>query len=303
MEIETVISDQYGAPKLEEGDKYICKEVLIPGLYVYQRATIDCRNQNSDGELIRCFNANPTLDKKLYEAVLLSEKGVEVSANQVDKYILTLNDAESNKFIKLRDILDHGSNYKSIWKEYGFVHSPNTSLEESNITKGWYLQVEWVDWTNKSEIIANLKESYPMQVAEHSKSDDLINDSSFSRWCPTYFWKLRRVISKVKSHFWKRTHKYGILVTKSVEEAVWIDNEKNNTLCWYSMDKEITNKIIVFDVKEEGEEPPWGYKDMKSHMIFGVNIDSAITIMVRFFVDGHKFDTPTSMTYTSILSK
>ena len=42
---------------------------------------------------------------------------------------------------------------------------------------------------------------------------------------------------------------------------------------------------------------------MKSHMIFGVNIDSAITIMARFFVDGHKFDTPTSMTYTSILSK
>ena len=65
----------------------------------------------------------------------------------------------------------------------------------------------------------------------------------------------------------------------------------------------MTNSTIVFDVKEEGEEPPQRYKEMKSHMIFGVNIDSAITIMARFFVDGHKFDTPPSMTYTSILSK
>ena len=45
-------------------------------------------------------------------------------------------------------------------------------------------------------------------------------------------------------------------------KAVLIDRENGYTLSQYSMDQEMTNNIIVFDIREEGEAPPRGYKEM-----------------------------------------
>ena len=40
---------------------------------------------------------------------------------------------------------------------------------------------------------------------------------------PTLLKKRDRVLAKVKSKYWQRTHKYGIWIPKSVEEASAID--------------------------------------------------------------------------------
>ena len=58
------------------------------------------------------------------------------------------------------------------------------------------------------------------------------------------------------------------------------------------MDKEMTNNIVSFDVREKGETPPRGYKDMTVHVIVYVNLDYGFTWKARFVADGHNFDTP-----------
>ena len=90
-----------------------------------------------------------------------------------------------------------------------------------------------------------------MQVPYYAKINDLVDDPAFSWWYPTYLRKWKRIIYKIKYSYWKRTHKYGIQFLKSVEEDVQIDTDNNITLWQYSMDKEITNNSIVFNVKEE----------------------------------------------------
>ena len=69
------------------------------------------------------------------------------------------------------------------------------------------------------------------------------------------------------------------------------------------MDKEIANNRIVFDVREEGEPPPRGYKEMTAHMIFGLKIDYGSVRKARFVTDIHKVDIPNLMPYASLLSK
>ena len=76
-----------------------------------------------------------------------------------------------------------------------------------------------------------------MQAAGYAKGNNLPIDLEFSWLWTTYLLKHRRMISKIKSRYWKRTHKYGIRFPKSVEEVVWIDKEIWNTLCKYSIDK------------------------------------------------------------------
>ena len=57
---------------------------------------------------------------------------------------------------------------------------------------------------------------------------------------PVFKWWVRdvlrhcdRIIAKVKAEYWLTTHKLGIRVPKSVDEALVIDRENGNTL-WYT---------------------------------------------------------------------
>ena len=82
-----------------------------------------------------------------------------------------------------------------------------------------------------------------------------------------------------------------------MEEAVWIDKENVNNICKEAVDKDMTNISIVFNVRKEGESPPRGYKEMKSHMIFGVNLDAVFMSKYRCITDRQKADTPPSVIY------
>ena len=68
------------------------------------------------------------------------------------------------------------------------------------------------------------------------------------------------------------------------------------------MYKEMTSNRIAFDVTEEGESPPRGYKEMAANMIFNIKLGSGFTRKARFVAEGHDIETPPSTTYTSIIS-
>ena len=55
-----------------------------------------------------------------------------------------------------------------------------------------------------------------------------------------------RIISKIKSKYWQRTHKYGIRVPKSVEEAIDIDREEGNSLWADAIEEEMKKVRVAF---------------------------------------------------------
>ena len=70
----------------------------------------------------------------------------------------------------------------------------------------------------------------------NNKIDD---EPAFAWWVPYTIRKTKQIISKLKSKYWERTHKYGMRVPKRVDEAYEIDKENGDTLWADAMEEEM----------------------------------------------------------------
>ena len=81
------------------------------------------------------------------------------------------------------------------------------------------------------------------------------------------------MIAEVRSHDWKCTHKFGILIPNSVKEALLFDDETETDLWQKAMEKEMKNAMPAFTFLEQDEKVPIGYQQIDCHMIFDVKMD------------------------------
>ena len=84
--------------------------------------------------------------------------------------------------------------------------------------------------------------SNPIETAEYALNNKLNQELAFAWWSNFVLRKRDRIISKVKSKYWGRTHKYGIEIPKSMESAKRIDAANGNTL-WQDAVQEEMAKI------------------------------------------------------------
>ena len=114
--------------------------------------------------------------------------------------------------------------------------------------------------------------------------------------------KRHRIIKKVKSaKYWKRTHKYGIRLPHSVEEALRIDEETGTDFWRKSIEKEMRNVMPAFEFRD-GDKMPIGYKMIRCHMVFDVKIGD-LTRKARFCANGNETDPPKDSTFSTVVSR
>ena len=109
------------------------------------------------------------------------------------------------------------------------------------------------------------------------------------------------MIAKVRSHYWNHTHKFGILISKSVKEALFLDDETGTDLLQKAIEKEMKNVMPAFTFLEQDKKVPIGYQHIDCHMIFNVKMD--FTRKARFVAGGHMTEAPASLTYSSVVSR
>ena len=115
--------------------------------------------------------------------------------------------------------------------------------------------------------------------------------------------KRTAIISKVKSKYWIRTYKFGIRLPKSVEEARRLDIENGDTLWWDSICKEMKNVRIAFEEYDSDVSTLVGYQKLDCHMIFDVKMGENFRRKARMVAGDHKTATPSSLTYSSVVSR
>jgi hypothetical protein len=148
-----------------------------------------------------------------------------------------------------------------------------------------------------------VKDSYPVQMAEFAVENRLSEEPAFAWWVKHVLKKRDRIISKTQ-RFWIKTHKYGIRVPNTVEEAIEIDAENGDTLWWDAIMKEMKNVRPAFEVWEgRKEDLPIGYQEIKCRMIFDVKLGENFRRKARLVGGGHKTVTPASITYSSVVSR
>ena len=144
---------------------------------------------------------------------------------------------------------------------------------------------------------------YPVQLAEYAILKNLQHLPAFAWWVPTYIKKRNRIISKTKSKYWTRTHKFGFRIPHSVEEALQIDKLNNNNLWWAAICKEMKNVRIAFEEYDGDVKDLIGYKELNYHLIFYIKIGENFRRKARLVADGHKTQTPSAITYSSVVSR
>ena len=129
-------------------------------------------------------------------------------------------------------------------------------------------------------------------------------EPAFAWWVPLVLKKRNWILVKVKSKYWLRTHKFGIRIPKSVEEAKKIDEQNGDTLWWDAICKEMRNVRPAFEVLEGMEDDiPKDYQFMRCHMIFDVKFGENFRHKARLVAGGHMTDTPNTLTYSSVVSR
>ena len=161
--------------------------------------------------------------------------------------------------------------------------------------------VLWKDKSTSWVALKDLKEGNPVQVAEFAVTNGIATEPAFAWWVKDALKKRDRIISAVKSRYLKRTHKFGIQLPKTVQEALAIDRETGTDFWRKAIEKEMKNVAIAFEFLESGQVVPIGYQQIPLHLVFDVKMD--FTRKARLVAGGHMTDTPSSLTYSSVVSR
>jgi hypothetical protein len=284
----------------ESLDEYLTAEVLLPLGGDVTKARVIGRKRDADGNPVGRRNNNPILDTREYEVEFPDGSTDVFTANTIAESMYSQIDDEGNSFAIMDAITDHKSDGSALTKDDGFVEGPNGQRTPKMSTKGWKLEVSWKDGSTDWVPLKDLKESNPIEVAEYAVANKIAEEPAFAWWVYHVLKKRDRILKKVKSRYWKRTHKYGIRLPKSVDDALRIDKETATTFWKDAIEKEMKNVGVAFEFRID-DVMPVGYKHIDCHMIFDVKID--LIRKARYVAGGHQTEAAKDMTFASVVSR
>jgi hypothetical protein len=99
----------------------------------------------------------------------------------------------------------------------------------------------------------------------------------------------------------KRTHKFGIELPKTVNEALELDKKNGNTFWADAIAKEMKDVRVAFKILPDGQSAPIGYQKIPCHMIFDIKVED-FRCKARLVAGGHMTKAPATITYASVVS-
>ena len=260
--------------------------------------------RDANGLPIRTAHDNPLLDTRLYEVEYLDGHKDALTANTIAQNMFAEIDEDGNRHVLLDSIIDIRCDGSEIKQQDAFITSKNGGKRRRQTTQGWGILLLWKDGSSTWEALKDIKECYPVDLADFAIQRRIAEEPAFAWWIPYIIKKRNRIIAKAKSKYWARTHKFGIRVPKTVAEAIRLDSTNNNKLWREAICKEMRNVRIAFEIFEgnENEIPP-GYQKVDCHMIFDIKMGENCRRKARMVAGGHTTSTPPSITYSSVVSR
>jgi hypothetical protein len=262
-------------------------------------ARVKRRKTDQDGKPIGRAHQNPILDTRVFEVEFLDGETAAMTANAIAENLFAQVDQEGHRLLLMDEIIDHRRGPDAVSQADAFITSPS-GPKRKKTTKGWDLLIKWKDGSETWTPMKDMKESYIVETAEYAVQCRLHEEPAFAWWVPTVIKKREIILSKVKSKYWQKTHKYGIEIPKSIRTARELDTKNGNTLWWDAICDEMANVRIAFEVCDG--IPP-GYTHIDCHMIFDVKLGENYRRKARLVAGGHKTGAPTSITYSSVVSR
>ena len=205
-------------------DQYVGAEVALPdrkGQTLLAKVLRKVTSADSN----KPANYNPLRDHSLYEVEFGDDHTEELSANIIAENMLANTDNDGHHFSLLNKIVDHKKDASAIPIINGCITSKSGNKTPKRTTRGWSLLVEWKDGSVDWVPLVELKESFPVQTAEYALANGIEEEPAFKWWARKVLRHRDRIISKLKSKYWHTSHKFGIRIPKTVDEAYRIDQQ------------------------------------------------------------------------------
>lgn len=282
-------------------DEYLSAELLLPHRGEMRKGRVISRRRDVQGNPIGTRDTNPILDTRCYD-VKFDDGSIDAfSANTIAENLYSQVDEHGRSFAILRDIVGHRTTADAVPKTAGTFLDRNGQERLVKTTAGWELEVEWRDGSTDWVSLKDLKDSNPLQVAEYATANQLQDEPAFAWWVRKALMRRDRLIKKVKSRYWKRTHKYGVEIPKTVQQALDIDRRTNTTFWRDAIEKEMRNVMPAFELSDDNSIPI-GYQKIVCHMVFDVKMIGLVR-KARFVAGGHMTEPPKESTYSSVVSR
>ena len=285
-------------------DHYVNMEFTVDNGDEHRKfARVTKRLKDKNGIPIGTANDNPLLDSRLYEVEYVDGRKQAMAANIIAENIFETCDKEGRQHLLLDSIIDHRRSSIAIRKGNEFIISSNGVKRRVETTKGWEILIQWKDGSTTWNKLKDVKDSFPVQMAEYAVMNKISDEPAFAWWVGYTMKKKSRIISKIKSKFFKKTHKYGIRIPNSVEDAIEIDKANGNTLWWDALLKEMKNVRPAFEIYEGDITKLVGYQRIRCHVIWDIKLGENFRRKARLVAGGHVTETPSSITYSSVVAR
>ena len=282
-------------------DYWIHAEVCLPQGEKLKSAKVIGRSKDSDGNVVGNYNENPHLNTMTYDVEFPNGEVREYTANVIAENMYAQVDADGHTHTMLDSILDYSKDGNAVEMDDMYVTTKSGNRRMRQTTNGWKLLVQWKDGSEQWIPLKLMKEYNPVEVAEFACARKIDKEPAFAWWVPYTLRKRDRIISAVNSRVKKTTHKYGIEIPRTVNEAFAVDEKNGNTFWRDAINREMENLKVAFDILPEGKDPPPTYRKASGHIVFDVRM--TLERKARWVKDGHRTPEPDWCTFAGVVSR
>ena len=268
----------------EKGAKGICKVIR--------------RHVDKEGKFVGTTSDKNEMNTMLFDCMCWDGKVRQYAANIIAQNILQRCDDDGRYSCELKEIIGHRRDGDAVRKE---EMSSREGSKSRKSTKGWYFNCRWRDGSSEWISLADLKESYPVDVAVYVRANGIADEPAFQWWVPHTLRKADAIISAVKASMKKKNMKYGVRVPRNYEEAIRLDTINGNDLWRKAYEKEMANVGIAFQILAEGKRAPVGWRKSSVHLVFDVKMTGERK--ARLVKDGHRTPDPETSSYAGVVSR
>ena len=111
-----------------------------------------------------------------------------------------------------------------------------------------------------------------MEAAEFASQIGIESKPALLWWVPFTLHKRDRIIAAVNLITKRVSHKCGVQITPTVQEAYDLDKANGNTLWSDDLNKDKENLKVAFDIMPDGKSLPVHYTKASGNFIFDVRM-------------------------------
>jgi hypothetical protein len=211
--------------EFETFDQYLNSEFMVNKDGKTAVAKVVKRARDNNGNPIGKRHANPLLDTREYECALEDGSLMRYHANVIAENFFAHCDDEAQQHVVLAEIVDHKAYGRASRADDGYVTTKQGRRVAKKTTKGLKILCQWKDRSTDWMDIRYSKDSNPIELAEYAVANRIEEEHVFKWWFSETLRMRNRIIGTVKSQYWKTSHKYGVRLRHSIQEALKIDKE------------------------------------------------------------------------------